>query len=252
MNNIQRPSFSVITATYNSGEIFNRTAISLAHQQFKDFEWIVIDGGSGDDTISHIQAHGEFVNRWISERDCGISDAWNKGLRWARGRYILILNAGDTYDPDFLQRVHAHIGSASKVICSHARLLSESGEHVGIIRSEPDKLYRAMHLAHNWCAVPHEHYDQLGGYADMKLAMDFEWFHRYYLRYGVSGFTVIDAQLGSYYLGGASDINYAESFRTNAQILTLHGTARSVAMFWRVIYTLKHALRIWNLKKFAR
>lgn len=248
----ERPRFSIITATYNSGPLFDRTAESMRAQRFRDFEWIVVDGASKDDTVSRIQAQSDLIRHWISEKDRGISDAWNKGLALTQGDYVLLLNAGDTYDPEFLDQVNARAGDGTRVVCSHARLLTETGETVGTIRSEPHMLYRAMHLAHNWCAVPRAHYEQLGGYAEMKLAMDFEWFHRYYRRHGVAGFTVIDAPLGIYYLGGASDVNFAASFRTNADILIHHGTPGLVANFWRLTYTAKHAWRARRLQDAAR
>lgn len=246
-----RPRFSIITAIFNSGEIFNRTACSLKAQRFEDFEWIVIDGGSSDNSVHLIEQHGSLVERWVSERDRGISDAWNKGLALARGDYILLLNAGDTYDPDFLDKINAHSQDDRRVICTHARLHTESGEAMGVFRSEPHKLHRAMHLAHNWCAVPRTHYEQLGGYVEIKLAMDFEWFHRYYRVHGIDGFTVIDEALGVYHLGGTSDINYAASFRWNADILIHHGTSKAVANFWRFVYTARHALRTRSIQELA-
>lgn len=247
-----RPRFSVITATFNSGPLFDRTADSIRAQRFRDFEWIVVDGASKDDTVGRIKANAHLIRYWISERDRGISDAWNKGLTQARGDYVLLLNAGDTYDADFLEQVQQHAGDGMRVICSHARLLTATGHPVGIIRSEPHKLYRAMHLAHNWCAVPLVHYERLGGYAEMKLAMDFEWFHRYYRRHGVKGFTVIDAPLGVYHLGGISDTNFAASFRTNADILVHHGTPSPIAKFWCLAYMAKHAWRARRLQEPVR
>lgn len=242
------PRFSIITATFNSGELFGRTADSLRSQRFRDFEWIVIDGASRDDTVARIQALAGEISFWVSEKDRGISEAWNKGLAKARGEYVLFLNAGDTYDANFLDCINSMAGDDGRVICSHARLHNEAGEFFGIFRSEPHKLYRAMHLAHNWCAVPRIHYERLGGYAEMRLAMDFEWFHRYYRRHGVNGFTVIDAPLGAYHLGGTSDVNFAASFRANADILIHHGTPRPIATFWRLAYTVKHAWRARRLK----
>lgn len=242
------PLFSIITATYNSGELFDRTAKSIIAQNFRDFEWIVIDGKSEDDTVSRIKAHRRHIKHWVSEKDSGISEAWNKGISLSQGEYVLFLNAGDTYDSDFLYQVQAHIGDDRRVICSHARLLNEVGEHIGSILSEPYKLYRAMHLAHNWCAVPRIHYEQLGGYAEMRLAMDFEWFHRYYQHYGSDGFVVIEKTLGDYHLGGVSDVNFKASFQANCDVLVRNGTPAILANFWRLVYTTKHAWRMRQSK----
>ena len=70
--------------------------------------------------------------------------------------------------------------------------------------------------------------------------MDFEWFHRYYRERGLQGFKVIDEVLGSYKLGGHSDIHYREGFETNSKILINNGTPRVLATLLGMAYTVKH------------
>ena len=236
------PLFTVITATFNAGPLFDRTRASLEKQTCRDFEWLVFDGGSHDDTVSRVRAAEHLIRRWRSEPDRGIADAWNKGLAMARGQYILFLNAGDTYDARYLQTVAA-LGDSQKILCSHVRLRSASGALVGRALAEPHRLGRAMHLPHNWCAVPARHYGELGPYALLPQAMDFEWFHRYYLKYGAAGFRVIDECLGDYHLGGTSDINYAESYRAKERIIVANGGSRVIARLLRWAYTINHAVR---------
>ncbi len=100
-----------------------------------------------------------------------------------------------------------------------------------------------MHVPHNWCAVPTKHYQSLGLYALLPLAMDFEWFHRYFRRFGPAGFLVLDQALGTYYLGGTSDLNYANSFRANEKILRESGIHPVLARLLRLVYTAKHSVR---------
>lgn len=251
-NNVNLPFFSIITVTYNSNFLFDRTALSLQHQICRDFEWIVIDGGSVDGTVQKIKRHEVNIDYWISEKDEGIADAWNKGLSVSQGRYILFLNAGDIYDPDFLEKIRSIYADDMKILCSHARLITQGGDYVGTFYSHPHKLYRGMHLAHNWCAVPRIHYETLGGYRHLPLAMDFDWFHRYYCQYGGEGFNVMDCALGNYHLGGISDVNYAKSFRFNSVILIDNGTPRLIAGLWRFLYTAKHAWKTWRVKGFLK
>lgn len=235
------PAFSIITATYNAGPLLSRTAACLAAQAYKNFQWIIVDGNSTDDSVQRIKAAGKLVDRWVSEPDEGIADAWNKGLALARGSHILILNAGDIYDPDFLLIVSQQCDD-SRIVCSHARRSYENGQQFGVFLAQPHKLNRAMHLPHNWCAVPAHHYRTLGPYAKLQLAMDFEWFHRYYRKFGVAGFHVINQALGTYYLGGASDVHYRRSFVANERILIENGLHPLAARFYRAAYTMKHAL----------
>jgi glycosyltransferase involved in cell wall biosynthesis len=237
-----RPRFTVITATFNCGALIERTARSLREQTLHDFEWIVMDGDSSDDTVARIREAGDAVSHWLSEPDRGIADAWNKGLRQVRGEYVLLLNAGDTYDPTFLADV-ASVADGRRIVCSHARLRAESGRLLGTFRARPERLRYAMHVPHNWCAVPARHYAELGLYSTLPLAMDFEWFHRYFLRYGAAGFVVVDQTLGDYHLGGISDRNYVAGFRANEQIVVSHGANPLLARIARWAYTLNHSMR---------
>lgn len=96
--------FSLVTVTRNNLAGLQETQRSVQAQFFSDFEWIVVDGASTDGTVEFLTSptpgkSGESDGKrtiWISEPDCGIYDAMNKGLRLASGEYLLFLNAGDT------------------------------------------------------------------------------------------------------------------------------------------------------------
>ncbi|MDE6379981.1 MAG: glycosyltransferase [Muribaculaceae bacterium] len=92
-----RPLISVITITYNAAETLPLTMESVGEQSFKDFEHIIVDGASTDDTISLARRMGKRGLRIISEPDEGLYDAMNKGLKIARGRYLIFLNSGDRF-----------------------------------------------------------------------------------------------------------------------------------------------------------
>lgn len=87
------PQFSVMTVTLNNRDGLARTHASLERQTCTDFEWVVVDGGSHDDTADYMKNVREAT--FISEPDQGIYDAMNKGMLRARGHYLLFLNAGD-------------------------------------------------------------------------------------------------------------------------------------------------------------
>jgi glycosyltransferase involved in cell wall biosynthesis len=232
--------FSIVTAVRNGRADLERTARSLAAQTFRDFEWIVVDGDSSDGT-KELLPRLEGVTRFVSERDKGIADAWNKGLALGSGRQVLILNAGDTYDSDLLERMAA-VTDDEHITCCHARLVTPAGAHAGEFRALPERLWRGMHLPHNWCAVPRHFYDEYGAYQLLPHAMDYEWFHRFWRRHGVTGFRVLDRALGAYYLGGHSDNNAAAGFAANERIWISHGMSPLLARLLRTVYTLKHRL----------
>ena len=89
--------FSIITINRNNAAGLEKTLRSVASQTFKEFEYIIVDGASTDDSIAVIKKHeAEFAHmKWISEPDAGIYNAMNKGIRMASGDYIQILNSTD-------------------------------------------------------------------------------------------------------------------------------------------------------------
>lgn len=100
---------SIITASYNRGKTIRHTVESVLRQTYPDFEYIVVDGGSTDNSIDIVKEYQvAFKGRlkWISERDKGIYDAMNKGIRMATGDVVGILNSDDFYtDENVLQTV---------------------------------------------------------------------------------------------------------------------------------------------------
>jgi putative colanic acid biosynthesis glycosyltransferase len=90
------PRFSIITVVRNDLPGLERTRASLGEQRWRDFEWILVDGASGDATRPHVRALlAQGTARGVTEPDGGIYDAMNKGLRLALGEHLLFLNAGD-------------------------------------------------------------------------------------------------------------------------------------------------------------
>ncbi len=104
------PLFSIITVTYNAAAVLPATLRSIEEQQGADYEYIVIDGASSDDTLSLLR-NSSLPMQLVSERDKGLYDAMNKGLQRAQGEYLIFLNAGDTFhSADTLQQIAMQIG----------------------------------------------------------------------------------------------------------------------------------------------
>lgn len=97
---------SVITINYNNRDGLQRTFDSVTAQSFKDYEWIVIDGGSSDGSRELIEQYQDSFTYWCSEPDKGIYNAMNKGIGHAKGDWFMFLNSGDwLYDSTVLQKV---------------------------------------------------------------------------------------------------------------------------------------------------
>lgn len=95
LNNTLNLKISIITVCKNSQQFLNETISSVVNQQYKNIEYIIIDGKSTDLTINIIKQYVTHIAFWISEEDEGMYDAINKGLKLANGDYILILNSDD-------------------------------------------------------------------------------------------------------------------------------------------------------------
>jgi glycosyltransferase involved in cell wall biosynthesis len=102
------PLISVITPTFNSGAKIAATVASVLSQRKGLYEFLVIDGGSTDDTLAHLRAQGPAL-RYVSEPDEGIYDAMNKGIRLTSGKFLYFLGAGDRLLPGVLEAVAAEI-----------------------------------------------------------------------------------------------------------------------------------------------
>lgn len=126
--------YSIITINYNDKEGLIRTIRSVTCQSFKDYEYIIIDGGSTDGSVDVILQHAKDITYWISENDKGVYNAMNKGIAQAHGDYLIFMNAGDSFHaPDILNSVSDYQEDiiCGKVIKGDA--LIPSGHHKSTI-----------------------------------------------------------------------------------------------------------------------
>ncbi len=100
-----KPLISVITATFNGAATLETTIRSVIGQTYDNVEYIIIDGGSTDATLSIIKKYEKSIDYWVSEPDCGIYDAFNKGVAAAQGDYYVIVGSDDELFTDALNLV---------------------------------------------------------------------------------------------------------------------------------------------------
>lgn len=95
------PLISIVIATYNAGALLRECLASISAQACKEIEIVVVDGGSTDNTISILQSFNSRPLTWITEPDKGIYDAFNKGIKLARGRWLYFMGTDDLLLPGF-------------------------------------------------------------------------------------------------------------------------------------------------------
>jgi glycosyltransferase involved in cell wall biosynthesis len=123
------PVVTVITAVFNARRTIADCIESVLRQDYKNVEFIIVDAGSTDGTVDVIRKYENRIDIWRSERDDGIFDAWNKGLKLATGEWIAFLGADDVYTPEAIAQ---YMGAArrhpeAEFICSRAQLVHPSG-----------------------------------------------------------------------------------------------------------------------------
>lgn len=189
---MNKPFISVVTVCRNSEKTIARTIESVLAQEFKDYEYIIVDGASSDRTVGIIgQYEPLFEGRmhWTSEPDKGIYDAFNKGIRLASGVYVWIVNSDDFMEKDALNTISSALSELNPSPCAvlgfNARFVKKNGETEIFESSENNipKSYRRDWplVPHPSTVVPKEVYVKFGMYDDrFKIMADIDWFHNIY------------------------------------------------------------------------
>ena len=177
------PLFSVLTASLNNGLTIERTLESIKSQSFHDFEHIVIDGGSRDETLDILKEYEITYNlQWISEPDHGISDALNKGLRLSSGRYLIVIQADDQLlHPNILNDVFPQLKSEKFDILSFPVILEHPAK--GKILNKPIQHLWWNHFKfvfpHQGCFVHRRTFNQIGVFRnEFKICLDYDFIYR--------------------------------------------------------------------------
>ncbi len=213
------PFLSVITVCFNSGKTIGDTLESLKNQTCDDFESIVIDGGSSDNTSEIVEKFGDFVNTFVSEPDQGIYDAMNKGIKLAKGRYLAFLNSDDAYLPNTISLVRAHARSTwPDIIYGKIKKERLLGREVLTRLESPDlKLMpETMGIFHPATFVHRDLFEQFGPYdLRFKQAADYHWLLRAFL--AGTNFSYLEEVLAIFRIGGISNLS-CETYREASQI----------------------------------
>jgi glycosyltransferase involved in cell wall biosynthesis len=173
---------TVITPSYNQGEFIERTIRSVLDQEWPDLEYIVVDGGSTDDSVDVIRRYEDRISWWVSEPDDGQTQALNKGLRRATGDLIAYLNSDDYYLPGAFDRAVAVLDrSGASWVVGASRFVDEHGEVTEVWRPELPSGPRRSWIFDPW-GVPQpssfwrrQLFDRLGPFReDMDYVFDTE------------------------------------------------------------------------------
>ena len=179
---IKNPKISIITVSYNSQSTIKHTIDSVSSQTYKNKEYILIDGASKDWTLDILDFKKDEIDNFVSEPDCGIYDAMNKGIKAATGDIIGILNSDDFYyNQDVLSKV-AKVFEETNCDCLYGDLIFvNKGDISKIVRYwksgkfEKNIMKKGWMLPHPTFFVKKKIYQKYGLYnTSLKRAADYE------------------------------------------------------------------------------
>jgi glycosyltransferase involved in cell wall biosynthesis len=208
---------SIITPCYNSGKTIEKTLQCIENQTYKNIEYIIIDGASTDNTMEIINRHKPNLPnvKIVSEKDGGIYEAMNKGIKLASGELIGIVNSDDWYENDTVEQVvNAYKGNKYEVVYGMQRNYEDSKEK-SIILYRHEFLYE-HNINHPTCFVTKDTYSDLGMFdTSFRSAADYDLMLRFWKSDKVK-FNPIMKILSNFQFGGMSSSQ--TGVRENAKI----------------------------------
>ncbi len=242
---------SIITINYNNLEGLRKTVASVLNQSSKDFEWVIIDGGSTDgskDVVSTISANANVnLPYWCSEPDNGIYHAMNKGIQASHGDYLLFLNSGDyLYDEHVIENVlpllvdkDIYVGRINSIGGVNA-----SDEEQGDF--SPEAILRK--LTFTW--MPHQAsffkrtvFERYGLYReDKKIASDW-WAYYHSLVIGDATISSLPFIIANYDMEGVSATHRTQAIKEQGELLQEHPQILEYYKFYRDNFDIIKALK---------
>ncbi|MET0650146.1 MAG: glycosyltransferase family 2 protein [Pyrinomonadaceae bacterium] len=235
------PRVSVITPSYNQGQFIEQTLRSVLLQAYPNLEYIVVDGGSTDESVEVIRKYEPFLAHWESEKDRGQSHAINKGFARATGEVLCWLNSDDFYLPGTLRAVAEAVGSGAAAVVGHCVQVYADGRepHRGVGRFESLERLLAFwkgYQMHQPSIFWRREVFERVGYLDegQHFIMDFDYWVRIARHFE---FVNLDREL--------SCATYHEDAKTGDGFTKYHGELRrQAAHYWPPPTTLAH----WRLR----
>lgn len=234
---------SVITIVFNGLSTLKKTIQSIEAQTYGNIEYIVIDGGSEDGTIELIKANEHLIYKWVSEPDSGISDAFNKGIALATGEIIGLLNSGDTFYEDSIERIVNIYDKNPEIEIVYGNLFLDFGDkslnHVRfgakIIDSRSFKC-RFPDLNHPTVFVRRPLYERIGKFdVSLRFAMDYDWLRRAY-RFGAKFRKIEGSPVATLEFDGASTNNSSKTIEEVYRISLKFNDNKIVSAFYNLFY----------------
>jgi glycosyltransferase involved in cell wall biosynthesis len=243
---------SLITVCFNAEKLIEETLQSAINQSFKNFELVIVDGGSKDKTLEKIEAFKPYIGSLISEKDKGIYDAMNKGIKAAKGEYVYFLNAGDSfYHKDVLQDIFGNPALANADLIYGKVETKNEPTGVNYITGKPvdfPMFYSHYPICHQATFAKRTLFNEVGLFnIEYSLVADGEWFIRVFK--SVQTEKVFTDTIVAYYdIQGATYHKRMKGYREYIEVGFKHFPL-SVALFNLAMYPVIW-LKVWFIRSF--
>jgi glycosyltransferase involved in cell wall biosynthesis len=240
------PKVSVITSTLNCAATIVECLESITSQDYSNVEHIIVDGGSNDETLELVKPYGANI---VSEKDAGIFDAFNKGIKRSSGEIIHILNADDHYKHKAVLSQMVAFMTAEQLDIGHARVeqIDHRDHLVRVIGYDVthNKLLRKCKVAHPAVFARRSVYERFGNFSTgFRIAGDHEFFLRIWDQVNIGFLPEVVTVMR---LGGVSNTQVSKSYRESMAAALLHGQS-PVAAFVNYYYEMLKS-KILQLKQ---
>ena len=204
---------SIITICFNSSKTIEKTFQSIKNQSYQNLEYIVVDGGSSDDTLKIIKNYSSCISNYISESDKGLYDAMNKGISMATGDIIGILNSDDIFVDNYVLEKVAKFHTKNSIDASVGNI-TQFNKNDKVIRKysaknwSPNKLKIGFMPAHPAIFFKRDLFENYGKYRlDFASGADYELIIRFFLRNKIT-WKYSDITTTAMLIGGISSSGY--------------------------------------------
>lgn len=242
--------FTFITIVYNGENEIEKTIQSVINQKRPCVEYIIVDGKSNDNTIMVAQKYADFIDCIISEKDSGISDAFNKGIKRATGDFIGLINCGDTLLDGVVDSLIAQYETFAgyDVIYGDCQIDDISNNRIYIKKAFPiDFIWYGLPFSHQACLISKNAYNKYGLYdAKYRICMDYALI-RYMFSEGAK-FYYLPLQIAKFSTEGLSYRNPVFTMKEAMTIAILYGLPRYKAVPYAIRHIVRHYIKLFMEK----
>ena len=248
MARLGKPLVSVVTAVMNGVQHLEQTILSVLSQSYDNTEYVIIDGGSTDGTLDIIRRYEHAIDYWVSEPDSGIYDAWNKGVRLARGDWIAFLGADDFYLQHAIQTYLDSIArnrlQSPQYVSSRVNLLLDSGAVRTIgVQWQWTSFQKHMFVAHVGSFHHRSLFDKYGLYdTTYRMCGDYELLLRPRQDLRAAYFPAVTATMKGGGITSSNRLVFKETWRAKT---TSGGRSRLLSHVDLIVALFKWKLRNW-------